>query len=233
MKEARKLHATAQIEEADALRTVQLMATRRHEVNLQFIDIEWDMGVGLDGIRMEEDALACLLRMLLQTRTDLCDRLDGAYFVVRDHDADEQRVRPDRCHHRIRIHMSLMIDRKICHVEAPLLEIRAGIQDRMMLDRVGDDVTAFTSFSRADQRPVVRLGAAAREIYFGWLSADGGRDGTTTALDRRLRALTISVDGGSIAIIRGEIRHHRVQRILRKRRGRRMIHVIVFHSGLF
>ena len=143
MKEARKLHATAQIEEADALRTVQLMATRRHEVNLQFIDIEWDMGVGLDGIRMEEDALACLLRMLLQTRTDLCDRLDGAYFVVRDHDADEQRVRSDRCHHGVRIDMALTVDREIRYIEAPLLEIRTGIQDRMMLDLIGDDVTAW------------------------------------------------------------------------------------------
>ena len=190
------------------------------------------MGVRLDGIRMEEDALAGFLCMFLQTRADLCNRLDGADFVVCHHDADEHRVRTDRCHHGIRIDMALTVDRKIGHIEAPLLEIRAGVQDRMMLDRVGDDVTVCASFSCADQRPVVRLGTAARKVYFGWLRADGRRDGTTTALDRRLRALAISVDGGSIAVIRGEIRHHRLQRILRKRRGRRMIHVIVFHTDL-
>ena len=233
MQEARKLHATAQIEEADTLRAAQLVTARRHEVDLQFIDIERDMSVCLDGIRMEEDALARLLRMLLKARTDLCDRLDGADFVVRHHDADEQRVRTNRRHHRIRIDMALMVDRKIGHIEAPLLEIRAGMEDGMMLDHVGYDVTAFTGLSRADQRPVVRLGATAREVNFRWFRADGGRDGTTTAFYRCLRALAIGVDGGSIAILRGEIGHHRLQRFFRKRRGRRVIHIIVFHSSLF
>ena len=262
MQEARKLHATAHIEEADALRAVQLVTARRHEVDLQFIDIERDMSVCLDGIRMEEDALAGFRCMLLKARTDLCDRLEGADFVVRHHDADEQRVRTNRRHHRIRIDMALMVDRKIGHIEAPLLEIRAGMEDRVMLDLVGDDMTALhrcftaapvflvdcgcsslrlqsfrklftSSLACADQRPVVRLGAAAREVNFRWFRADGGRDGTTTALDRRLRALAIGVDGGSIAILRGEVGHHRLQCFFRKRRGRRMIHVIILHSGLF
>ena len=110
------------------------MAARRHEIDLQFVDIERDMGVRLDGIRMEEDALAGFLCMFLQTRADLCNRLDGADFVVCHHDADEHRVRTDRCHHGVRIDMALTVDRKIGHIEAPLLEIRAGVQDGMMLD---------------------------------------------------------------------------------------------------
>ena len=262
MQEARKLHATAHIEEADALRAAELVAARRHEIDLQFIDIERDMGVRLDGIGMEEDALAGFRCMLLKARTDLCDRLEGADFIVGDHDADKQRIRTDRRHHRIRIDMALVIDWQIGHIEASLLEIRAGVQDRMMLDLVGDDMTALhrcftaalvflvdcgysilrlqsfrklftSSLACADQRPVVRLGAAAREVNFRWLRADGGRDGTTTALHRRLRALTIGVDGGSIAILRGEVGHHRLQRFFRKRRRRRMIHIVIFHSGLF
>ena len=143
MQETRKLHATAQIEEADTLRAAQLVTARRHEIDLQFIDIERDMRVRLDGIGMEEDALAGFRCMLLKARTDLCDRLECADFVVRHHDADEQRVRTDRRHHRIRIDMALVIDRKIGHIEAPLLEIRAGMEDRMMLDLVGDDMTAL------------------------------------------------------------------------------------------
>ena len=39
--------------------------------------------------------------------------------------------------------MTLMVDREIRYIEAPLLEIRAGVQDRMMIDLIGDDVTAW------------------------------------------------------------------------------------------
>ena len=160
MQEARKLHATAHIEEADALRAVQLVTARRHEVDLQFIDIEWDMGVRLDGIRMEEDALAGFRCMVLKARTDLCDRLEGADFVVRHHDADEQRIRTDRRHHRIRIDMALMVDRKIGHIEAPLLEVCAGMEDRVMLDGVGDDVT--DSHRRFTAAPVILVDCGCR-----------------------------------------------------------------------
>ena len=39
--------------------------------------------------------------------------------------------------------MALVIDWQIGHIEAPLLEIGTGMEDRVMLDLVGDDMTAL------------------------------------------------------------------------------------------
>ena len=78
------------IERADALRPVDLVAGDRQQVDLHRLDIERDLAEGLRRIGVEQHAAGAA------QRADLGERLDDADLVMRRHDRDQQRALVER-----------------------------------------------------------------------------------------------------------------------------------------
>ena len=89
MKE-RDLDSLADIEEANALGAVELVAAGAQHVDVQVVHVDRNMAKCLYRIRVEENA------MLFGDLSDLCHRLNGSDLVVCKHDGDENGIRADR-----------------------------------------------------------------------------------------------------------------------------------------
>ena len=125
-------------------------------------------GTGRDARKVLEDARRTVavgdLRQLL-------DGLDRADLVVRRHDGDQRGVVPDGLFQVLRIHDAELVHWQICDLEALLLQLRAGMQQRVVLDLAGDDVVALfpVGEGRALDSPVIAFRAAGGEINLGGL----------------------------------------------------------------
>ena len=75
--------AAADVERADTLGPVELVAGEREDVDVVGLHVDGDLADGLDGVGVEEDAL------LVADLADLADGLDDADFVVGVHDGDQ------------------------------------------------------------------------------------------------------------------------------------------------
>ena len=82
--------AAADIENADALRRVQLVPGDAEQMAADGLDVDGNFAGGLDGVRVEGDF------GFGGDFADLLDGLNDAGFVVGHHDADELRVRLER-----------------------------------------------------------------------------------------------------------------------------------------
>jgi hypothetical protein len=74
---------------------------------------------------------------------DLHDRLDRADLVVGVHDRDQPRVIADGVRNLPRIDQRVLIHADHGQVVALFLQVLAGVQHRVMLDRGGDHVPAI------------------------------------------------------------------------------------------
>ena len=75
--------AAADVQRADTLGAVDLVAGEREHVDVVLLHVDRDLADGLDGVGVEEDAL------LVAELADLGDGLDDADLVVGVHDGDE------------------------------------------------------------------------------------------------------------------------------------------------
>ena len=96
---------------------------------------------------------------------DLPDRLHRADLVVRVHDGYQDRVVPNGLLHEIGGDNSVLINRKIGHLESLGFQIAHRFQDGRMLDRGCDQMAASAGVcqSPADNRDIVGLRAAGSE----------------------------------------------------------------------
>ena len=150
----------ADVQRADALRALELVGAERDEVGAERLDVEVDVRRGLDGVDVEQDALAGP-----DPRGDLGDRLDRADLVVGEHDRDEDRLVVERRLELVRVDPAVAVDRQLDDLEPELLEVAQRVADRVVLDRRGHDPVAarLAGPRRALEREVVRLRAARRE----------------------------------------------------------------------
>ena len=121
---------------------------------------------------MEQDSV------LFRNPANLCNGLDRADFIVRRHDRDQDRLRPDSRLQLLRADESVLIHIQISHLKTILFQILAGMQNRMMLDLGSNDVIALVPISlrRSLQGPVVRLGSASSKIDLIFLSTQSLRN---------------------------------------------------------
>ena len=122
----------------------------------------------------------------------------------------------------LRSHAPARIDRQPRHAEAFLfLQVLAGVQHRVMLRGAGDHVLSARGVRprEADDREVVRLGAAAGEDDLVRLRAEQPRQPVARIIDRRPRLAPRRMDARGIAKVPLEKRPHRRERLGRERSG--------------
>ena len=130
------------------------MPAGAEQIYVQRLHVYGQLPEGLYGIRMEQNA------PLFCDGPDLSDGLYGADLIIGKHDADQDGIRPHSLSELSRIHKPVFVYLEICHLEALLFQICAGLKHRMMLDPGSDDMPPLplTSLRCGSQRPVVRLG---------------------------------------------------------------------------
>ena len=171
------------VERPDPLRAVHLVRGERGEVDTHRFDVEGDLAEPLHGVGMEDDA------PLAADRADLGQRVNRADLVVREHEADEDRLAPDRGGDLSGFDPPRPVGREVRDLEAFTLELVAGVEHRVVLGRSRDDVVSLRAVSarRAQDREVVALRGAAREDDLLRRGAHAFRDMASRLVHRRLR----------------------------------------------
>jgi hypothetical protein len=80
----------ADIESADAFRTVGLVRGEGHQIDFPLFEIDIHLSGRLRGVAMENNALRAA------QFTDLLNRLDDADFIIHQHHGYQNRVRTNR-----------------------------------------------------------------------------------------------------------------------------------------
>ena len=112
------LDTVADIEESDALRRMDLVSADGKQVNSLFFRTDLIFSICLDRIDMEQ----CLRIFLLDALADRLDRLYCSDLVIDVHHRHQDRVLADSFFQILQRNMSQMIDRKIGHLKAHLLQ---------------------------------------------------------------------------------------------------------------
>jgi len=210
------------VQRADPLGSLELVGAERHEVGAQRLDVEVDVRRRLDGIDVEQEALA-----RPHARGDLGDRLDRADLVVGEHDRDQDRLVVEGRLELVRVDPAVAIHRQLDDLEAELLEVAERVAHGVMLDRRGHDpvAAALAGPGRPLDREVVRLGAAGREDDLAGFAVESGRDALVGIVEGRSRDAPVGVGRARVAERFGQERQHRVKDVSPQRRRGRMIEV--------
>src|SRR5581483_2953615 len=194
-------------------------------------DIDWQRASGLNRVNMEGD---------LTSPTDppnLFNRLDGANLVIGVHDRGERGLIGDSLFQFTRVNASILVNRQVGHSKAETLQVLAGVEDGMMLDRRGDDVLALLlgSEGHALDRQIIALGTAADKGNFRWPRMNRFRYLFARTINGLHGIATKRIDAAGIAIFGGQIGHHSIQHAPVKRGGCGMIEIdsALWHTFLF
>ena len=210
------------VQDADALRALELVRPQRHEIRAERLDVEIDGRRRLDRIDVDGDALA-----RPDARDELGDRLDRADLVVGEHDRDEDRPVVELRLELVRVHPPVPVDRQLDDLEAELLEVAEGVPDRVMFDRRGDDPVAagLAGPGRALQREVVRLGPARGEDDLAAAGVEPGGDALVGLIEPGPGATAEAVRRARVPERPGHVRQHGVEDLAAERGRRRVIEI--------
>ena len=153
--------AAADVEGADALGAVELVARDGGEVQLPLLDVHLDLAGSLRYIRVEEDL------GLPADGADLLHGLDHANFVVHSHDRAQDGVGADRCLELGQVDQTVGFHGKVCYVEALLLQHSATVQNAFVLGLSGDQMLLlrFVKVSNSFYSHIITLCSSACEDY--------------------------------------------------------------------
>ena len=194
----------ADVEDADALGAVDLVAGERQQIDAEAIDVEVEVAGGLDGVRVDSDARVALL----DDADDIGDIVDRADHVVGVDDGDQRRLVVERGGEGLDIDEALAVDREVGDAEALLLQALGGVEDGVVLDLGGDDVVAAAAGAVGDgaQGEVIALGAAGGEEDLLGAGAQQLGDGAAGAVEGLARLTRLEINAGGVAGERGEMR---------------------------
>lgn len=187
-----EVDALADVEHADALRGVQLVAGDCVEIDV--LEIDGDFAGGLDAIGMEERAGG------VRDFGHRFDVLDGAELVVGVHDGDERGVGADGVPDSSGRDEAVRVG-----FDDGDVEIAAGGEDGGVLNVRGDDVAVY-----AEDGEVVRFGAAAGENDFLGRAVEEGGNLAAGAFEDLFGLLAGLMDTGGIPESIAEDGHERV-----------------------
>ena len=131
--------ATADVQGANALGTIHFVGGQAQQVDAHVVDIERQLAGSLNGIGVEEHAVA------LTQGANLLDRLQGANFVIGGHHADQDRPVSECAGHLLDGYPAKGVHRQERERKALALEPAAGIEHRMVLRHGGDEVVALSA----------------------------------------------------------------------------------------
>ena len=222
-------HALADVQRTDALRPVELVRREGEHVRVERFDIQRNCANRLHRVRVEEYAA------FMAERANLRDGFERADFVVRRHHADQHGVRAQGVLHLLDGHEAVRIHREIRHLPTLRFQPLAGVQDGVMLNLRGDDVSALLLMRkrRALERPVVALRSARGEIDFLRAAPQCRCDLPPRALDRLFRIPPRRMNGRRVAIHLHIIRKHCLHHGLRNGGRRRVIQINTIHVCSF
>ena len=214
--------APANVERAYTLGPVDLVRGQGHDIDVVGEDVDRDLAHRLHAIGVEDHAA------LMAEGADLADGLDDADLVVRVHDRDQDGLVSHRGLQILERDQPVGLDGQVGDPVAGLLQPLAGIEHRLVLGHLGDDVVAalLVHLGNALERQVVRLGGAGGKDNLLGGRADQLRDLLARALDTLLRLPAKPViAAGGVTELAGKVGQHRVEHARVKRGSRVVVHV--------
>ena len=211
------------VERADALGRVHLVAADGEQLAADAGDIDGELSGGLNGVNVEADAVL---------GSDLADGLDGlddAGFVVGEHDADEACVGPDGGADGLGIDEAGGERRDAGDLDAASGEALGRGEDGGVLDGGGDEVVAGSE--QAKERGVVALGAAGVEDDFCGVAGEEFGEALAGLIDGAAGGLSGLMDGGGIAEVVDPVGVHGLDHLGQEGCGGVGIHVDSAHGG--
>ena len=200
--------ALLRIEDADALRGVELMAGHGEHVDIHGADVNRHMAGGLDRVGVEEDL------PLAAEGADLGDGLDGADLVVGEHDGDEAGVVAQGVRDILDPDDAVGVRVEQGDLVALLLQAVQRVEDGVVLELGGDDMLLpfpGAEAGRGDDGLVIGLAAAGGEDDLLRVGVNVVRDGLTGGLEGFLRLLAEGIEAGRVPVQVGQVRHHGVE----------------------
>src|SRR3974390_3656529 len=132
VEERTELSSLPDVERADALRGMNLVAGNRERVAGDSVDVDRDLGSGLHRIGVETYA------GFGGDPSDFFDGLQGSGCVVRHHDGDQLRVGTEGATHIGGIDETAAVDGHDGDFTANFFEVLSGMQNHGMVDAGGD-----------------------------------------------------------------------------------------------
>ena len=127
----------ANIKCAYALGTIGFMRCQTHQVNRQSREININPTSSLRSIDVENDAF------FTAQGANGGNVLNHTNFIVDEHHADQNRVRPNRILERFKIQQTIGLHVQIGRIKTLTLQLTKGVEHCFMLGLHGDDVLAF------------------------------------------------------------------------------------------
>ena len=185
------------------------MSRKRQQIHTECLNVYLQLADRLHGIGMKRNIV------FLGDFTYLFKRLDSPVLVVDVHDRDQHSRVPDRIAQLCNVDLSVSIYRKIGYLKTALLQILAGMQNRVVFHRGSDDMVAFAAallqLSQSFDGVVIRLSAAARENNFTrTFGTDEFGDLFARGINRGACLTSVGVNAGTVPECLSEVRHHRV-----------------------
>ena len=210
------MDAPARVEQADALRPVELVRRETQQVDRLRREVDGEVPRRLHGVRVEENALRAA------ERADLVRRLDGADLVVGVHDRDKAGVGAE-CGGDVRGgDDAVLMDGQERHVEAPRAQTVQRVQDGVVLEGGGDDVAAAlcrTERGSGEERLIIAFTAAGGEHKLVRRTPEQARHCLARADEDAACSLPCGVQAGGIAVLLPQTGEHRGERRLTQARG--------------
>ena len=160
--EPNRRSSVADPQRTDTLRPIELVRRGGEEIDIEFGDIHRDLADGLGGVAVNEST----------ARTGefgrLGQRLDGARFIVREHQGHQDGVVTERVGELIEIDSTGAVDPDEGDLPTAFRQRRQGLEDRSVFGALADDVPAAVRqrFGGAHESDVVALGRTGGEHHF-------------------------------------------------------------------
>ncbi len=180
------------------------MPAGTEHIYMQCLHVDGNLPESLDRVSMEQ------YPVFFGNGADFFYRFYGADLIVGKHDADQYGIRPD-CRPKLPdVHQSVLIHLKIRNLTAFFFQILTGMQNGMMLDSCGDNMSSLpgAGFGCRLQRPVIRLRASGGKIDFLLLCPNGGRYGPLCLVYRLFGGRPQGIDCAGISVLFTKIRQH-------------------------
>ena len=217
-----QLQPRAYVQRADALRGVDLVPADAYHVRAQRFRAEWYLHEALHSVRMQQRLRACAL----QFARNGGNIRHCAGFVIDHHQRNEYSIITERIDDRLHRYRAARVRLQPRHLKAALLKLVERLAYSVVLDGRADYMLAAPlHILRAGQeRPVVALGAAGREIDLCGGAAKRVRDLLATFVQQLLCLASFRVRGARVAVAaqhrvgRGSRRlgaHHRCRGVIK------------------
>ena len=201
------------------------MSAQREHVDSQRTNIHGHSPGGLHGVGVHGDA------SLAPYRRDFFYGLHHAGFVIGVHDRNQDGFRSQRAAHIRRIDYSIPAHAQPGHRNSFALQLRAGVQDRRVLDSTCDHVPfgGTGGADRTQNREIIGFGPAAGKHDFFGIAAQQHCHLAARCFEPLPCSLPEIVDTGRIAVHFAQIPRQFAQHFGRNRRSRVVIEVNMGH----